>query len=200
MRKNKNLSSEGIKKYADRISVSTDIMLNLIQELQEIGKTKNTGLSISKEDVDLIFLLNSTVDVLKVQAESKNQELTIDISPHLPHIYCDSYRIRQVLTNLLGNAIKFTPEGGKISVSAKCDGNYILVSVEDSGPGIDQKYLTKVFDYYWQVQNTAHPGSGLGLYIAKGIIKAHQGKIWAEGRLGSGAKFNFTLPIEEFEE
>ena len=95
----------------------------------------------------------------------------------------------------MSNAIKFGRRGGKIVVSAREQDNSIVVCVSDSGPGIPRENLSKVFDRYWQAEDTKHTGMGLGLSIAKGIVEAHGGKIWAESELGKGCSFFFTLPL-----
>jgi signal transduction histidine kinase len=99
-----------------------------------------------------------------------------------------------VLSNLVGNAIKFTPERGGINVRAEAVDTEIRVTVSDTGPGIPSDQLANVFDRYWQARRSDQEGSGLGLFIAKGIVEAHGGKIWTEARAGAGATFIFILP------
>jgi signal transduction histidine kinase len=99
-----------------------------------------------------------------------------------------------VLSNLVGNAIKFTPERGSISVRAETVDAEIRVTVSDTGPGIPSDQLANVFDRYWQARRSDQEGSGLGLFIAKGIVEAHGGKIWTETHAGTGATFIFILP------
>jgi signal transduction histidine kinase len=111
-----------------------------------------------------------------------------------PRLEADPERIFRVLSNLLGNAIKFTPEGGKITVRAERHDNDLSIAVADTGPGIPADHLPHIFERYWKAAAASKPGSGLGLYIASGIIEAHRGKIWAESSAG-GARFTFTLPI-----
>jgi signal transduction histidine kinase len=99
-----------------------------------------------------------------------------------------------VLSNLVGNAIKFTPERGTISVRAEAENQEIRVTVADTGPGIPPDQLANVFDRYWQARRSDQEGSGLGLFIAKGIVEAHGGRIWTEAHPGAGATFIFVLP------
>jgi signal transduction histidine kinase len=99
------------------------------------------------------------------------------------------------VSNLLSNSIKFTRKGGRIVVSARQRDNTILISVSDEGPGIPSEHLSKVFERYWQAEETKRSGLGLGLAIAKGIVEAHSGKIWVESELGKGSSFSFTLPL-----
>lgn len=107
----------------------------------------------------------------------------------------DRERIFQVLSNLIGNAIKHTPEGGTIAVHIEPGANEILVTVADTGPGIPTDDLPHVFNRYWQSPRKSREGTGLGLYIAKGIIESHGGRIWVESLPGAGARFMFTLPL-----
>jgi signal transduction histidine kinase len=106
----------------------------------------------------------------------------------------DRDRILQVLSNLIGNAIKFTPAGGSIAVRVECCRDGAHVSVEDTGPGIAPEDLPHLFQPYWQAQHTPFEGAGLGLSIARGIVEAHEGRIWAESTPGQGSTFHFTIP------
>ena len=110
-------------------------------------------------------------------------------------IKCDRDRVLQVFGNLIGNATKFTPRGGTIKVRAEPHGGEVLFSVADTGPGVKAEDLSYVFDRYWQAKGTARLGAGFGLTIAKGLVEAHGGHIWAESRVGKGATFFFTLPM-----
>ena len=136
----------------------------------------------------------TAIDGIRLLAETRRQTLEVDLSPNLPEVAVDADRIRQVMSNLLGNAIKFTPAGGTIRVSARQQGDTVIVSIVDTGPGIPPEHLSKVFDRFWKGQGTTRTGSGLGLSIAKGIVEAHGGTIWAESELGKGSSFAFTLP------
>jgi two-component system CheB/CheR fusion protein len=102
-----------------------------------------------------------------------------------------------VLSNLIGNASKFTPEEGVIHVSARRKGREILISVSDNGPGIPPEALPKIFDRYWQAEKSGKAGSGLGLSIAKGLVEAHGGRIWVESAVGKGCTFHFTVPLSK---
>jgi signal transduction histidine kinase len=115
----------------------------------------------------------------------------------LPDVEVDTHRLGQVVSNLVRNAIKFTPNEGTIRVSAHQQEGRIVVSVTDTGPGIPPEHLSKIFDRFWRVPGTQKQGSGLGLSIAKGIVEAHGGTIWAESELGKGTSFFFTLPLTD---
>src|SRR5262249_59127558 len=115
----------------------------------------------------------------------------------LPDVAVDAHRLRQVISNLVSNALKFTPEEGTIRVSAHKQDHQIVVSVADTGPGIPQEHLSKIFDRFFRAPGTKQEGSGLGLSIAKGIVEAHGGTIWAESEMGNGSSFFFTMPLDE---
>jgi signal transduction histidine kinase len=116
----------------------------------------------------------------------------------LPNVIGDSERIGQVFTNLIGNAIKFTPDGGSVTVNIRPEGTYILAQVIDTGPGIPIDKQEKIFDKFYQlseVQTRQQGGSGLGLSIVKSIVEAHGGRIWVKSQEGKGSDFRFILPI-----
>jgi signal transduction histidine kinase len=112
-------------------------------------------------------------------------------------VYADAARIRQVFANLLSNAIKFTPRGGSIAVRAERSADDVRFSVTDTGPGVAEEDLPHLFDRFWQVRETAHLGRGLGLFIARGIVELHGGRLWAESDAGAGTTLFFTLPTGE---
>jgi signal transduction histidine kinase len=101
----------------------------------------------------------------------------------------------QVLSNLIGNSLKFTPPGGRIAVSATLRDDEVLFAIADTGPGIPHEHLSDIFSPYWQAKRTERLGAGLGLPIAKGIVEAHGGRIWVESEQGNGTQFYFTLPL-----
>jgi signal transduction histidine kinase len=103
--------------------------------------------------------------------------------------------VQQVISNLVGNAIKFTAAGGCITVSAEQEGREVRIAVQDTGAGIDAQSLPHIFGHYWQADRTDRRGIGLGLAIAKGITEAHGGRIWVRSREGEGSTFYFTLPV-----
>ena len=139
-------------------------------------------------------------DTLIAWVEAKAIKIEKRIQKNIPEVNLDSNRIIQVLNNIIGNAVKFTPADGGITVEAKLDEaqKNILVSIADTGIGIAKEDLNKVFDKFQQVgerTSTNIGGTGLGLAIAKEIVQLHRGKIWVESEKGQGAKFTFTLPI-----
>ena len=135
------------------------------------------------------------IDGMKPLAEAKQQTIECHIESNLPEVAADGSRVAQVLSNLVSNAIKFSRQDGEIVVSAREQDNTIVVCVSDNGRGIPRENLSKVFDRYWQAEDTKHAGTGLGLSIAKGIVEAHGGKIWVDSELGKGSSVSFTLPL-----
>ncbi len=181
--------------FAKKISKSVKQMQVLIGDLLDFAKIQSGSFSVSKQSENLLDALRETTESVQAQAEANHQTLVMDFAADLPKVTIDLPRIVQVISNLLSNAIKFTPASGTIKISAVVLKSDILVSVSDTGPGIAPENLTKIFDRFWQVDSAKHKGSGLGLSIAKGIIQAHGGKIWAESELQKGTTFYFTLPI-----
>jgi signal transduction histidine kinase len=110
-------------------------------------------------------------------------------------VAADRERIRQALSNLIGNSVKFSPRGSVIDLRAERKDGDVVVSVSDRGPGMNDEQLSHAFDRFWQSRRTDREGAGLGLTITHGIIEAHGGKIWAESKVGEGSTFRFTLPL-----
>lgn len=170
-----------------------DSMERLIHNLLDHAKIEAGRLTLEKEDWDFAVLTRNFLDQLKPLAASKGLHLRFRHKNELPFISCDRGRLEQVLSNLVGNAIKFSPEGSAIEVSVEFKDHQLLACVRDEGAGLSAEQLPKIFDRFWQVRSTAQLGTGLGLSIAKGIVEAHGGKIWVESEPGQGCRFYFTL-------
>jgi two-component system NtrC family sensor kinase len=123
----------------------------------------------------------------------------VDISPNLMPLRANPIRIRQMLDNLVGNAIKYTPNGGRILVSISMQDKQIVLKVQDTGPGISQDEQSRVFEKFYRATNAPDsvPGSGLGLAIVKSIVDSHQGRVWVESTIGKGSTFVVLLPAHE---
>jgi signal transduction histidine kinase len=129
-------------------------------------------------------------------AEQKKNVIAHNLSPALPEIEADAFRIKQVMINLLTNAIKFSPENHPIFVKAGVKGGELIVQVIDYGIGVPEKELTAIFEKYYKAENRGDiEGAGLGLYICQQIVNAHGGRIWAESIEGEGSTFSFSLPL-----
>ena len=180
----------------DAIDVSAQRMRRLIDDLLDITRLEGgKRLPIEPAPVDVEELLSETHELFKAQAANSSITLQYRVADGVPPVYADHHRVQQVLSNLIGNAMKFTPPGGVVSYGAEPRGGEVLFSIADTGPGIPREHLTEIFNPYWQAKRTERLGAGLGLPIAKGIVESHGGKIWVESRSGGGTKFYFTLPV-----
>lgn len=174
---------------------ATEQMKRLIQDLLDLSKIQSRRLSIEKEKLRPELLVSSALDLMKSQALLKGLALSAEVEPDLPELACDKLRILQVFSNLLGNAIKFTEKGGRVKISVTRQGDAVRFSVSDTGSGISEAELPKIFERFWQTEKTKALGAGLGLSIVRGIVEAHGGSVSVESRVGVGSTFSFVLPI-----
>jgi signal transduction histidine kinase len=126
-------------------------------------------------------------------AQERAIGFSVDVAAGLPSVDVDRERAVQVLSNLLANALKVTTKGGRVAIGAVGDADEVVFFVRDSGPGIDAAELPRLFERYWRSTKSTYKGAGLGLSIARGIVEAHSGRIWAESQVGVGSTFFFTL-------
>lgn len=178
------------------IDISAKRMQRLIEDLLDVTRLEGgKQLPIDPAPLDVQSLFGETYELFKSQAVTGSITLQCRASKDVPPVYADRHRVLQVLSNLIGNAMKFTPPGGVITCRAESEDGKVLITVADSGPGIPSENLGDIFNPYWQAKRTARLGAGLGLPIAKGIVESHGGKIWVESEPGKGTKFFFTLPV-----
>jgi signal transduction histidine kinase/GGDEF domain-containing protein len=180
-------------------------LTNILNDLLDLSKIEAGKMGMKSEELDLPLSIDFVLSSLKSQADGKSIHLEREAAKDLPFVYGDREKVEQVLTNLMGNAIKFTPEGGRVVVSAKLSDrakNAVGISVHDTGIGIPEDQLEKIFEKFHQVESPLHhsgTGTGLGLAITKGLVEAHHGQIWVESELGKGSTFTFTLPLSRGE-
>ncbi|MDI1433980.1 PAS domain S-box protein [Polyangium sorediatum] len=186
-----------LSKIADSVDRSATVMQRLIMSILDFAKIQSGTFVVEPEVHDIRAIVGICCESIETLAAARSIHVTHELDPDLPRILADHDRILQVFSNLLGNAIKFTPEGGVVTVHAHRSDRYIEICVSDTGPGIPDAQLPHLFERYWQAKETARLGSGLGLAIAKGIVEAHGGRIWAESTLGHGSTFHFTVPMAE---
>jgi two-component system sensor histidine kinase KdpD len=188
--------------FALAIEREADRLNRLVENLLDMSRIEGGALKPEKEWYPIDELIH---DVLgRLQPELQGREVTLDLPDDLPPVELDYMEIDQVLTNLIENAAHYTPPESPIEISTRVEGDEIVVSVADRGPGIPPDDLTRIFDKFYRVKNIqtklpSAPGSGLGLAVSRGMVEAHGGRIWAENRPGGGAIFRFTLPVEETE-
>ncbi|HZI43334.1 MAG TPA: ATP-binding protein, partial [Gemmatimonadaceae bacterium] len=174
---------------------STEWMNRLIQDLLDVASIEAGRLSLERGRETPQSIVDKARRMFEVEAAGRHIELMSEVPDDLPPINVDASRIVQVLGNLLRNAMKFTPDGGRISLGAATRDGSVVFSVADTGPGIPVAEQPKVFDRYWHSRRTANKrGTGLGLSIGKGIIEAHGGRIWLESTPGQGATFFLSVP------
>jgi len=184
------------KDFLSRINAEADKLAQMVQELGELSRIESGEAPLQIRSINIAEAIGHAVDRLRAQADRAELKLDIDSPPTLPEVLADEARVEQVLVNLIHNAIKFTPSGGRISISAKAKDNDIMVSVADTGIGIPPDDLPRIFERFYKADKSrTGGGTGLGLAIAKHIVEAHDGRIWAESVEGKGSNFNFTLPL-----
>ncbi len=184
---------ESIKRAANRMST-------LIRDLLDITAVEGGELSINRRPVQIGALVSEAVAQQQALAKQKNVALYLQPAELDVIALCDRDRILQVFANVIGNALKFTPDLGTITVSYEVLDGEVKLAVSDTGPGIPEAQRPRVFDRFWRDRESTNAGTGLGLAICKGIIEQHGGRIWAEGREGAGAVFIFTLPLQDAEQ
>jgi histidine kinase len=182
-----------------RIYREADRLQRLVYDLQELSRVEAGAFDLNVKPVPVADLVESTVARLGYQFEEKGVVLETDISDYLPPVGADEDRIGQVMLNLVGNALQYTPAGGQVRISGRRQGAEVRVSVSDSGIGITTEHLALIFTRFYRVDKSrarAGGGSGIGLTIAKHLVEAHGGCIWAESPgPGQGSTFTFTLPV-----
>lgn len=169
-------------------------MQGLIHSLLDHAKIEAGALVLEPEQCDPASLLEDVHARFQLLAEARGITLKRVIEGRLPMLSADCLRLDQVFSNLLGNALKFTPAGGNVTLGARLVGTNVVFSVKDTGAGISKEQAAHVFDRYWQVRATSAQGTGLGLSIAQAIVQAHEGRIWLDSEPGRGTTFFFALP------
>lgn len=176
------------------IQRSAKEMERLLTDLLDVARIESGHLVVRREPIDLRALLEETTEAFHAQAAAIGITVVCDAADGLPPVTGDRDRLVQVLSNLIANALKFMPQGGRVSVRAVADDDAAHLSVKDSGDGIPPEDLRRVFDRFWRADRGSTAGAGLGLAICKSIVEAHGGRIWAASIVGRGTTFHFTLP------
>ncbi len=184
-----------------QIHVEADRLNRLVDDLQELSRVEAHAYQLNCAPVDVASLLQTAIKRMTVRAQAKSIALAAELPAALPLIQGDADRLLQVLTNLMGNAVQYSPEGTSVVVSAQRLAHEVQVAVKDAGIGIPPDHLPHIFDRFYRVDPSrsrrAGGGSGIGLTIARALVEAHGGRIWAESAGdGQGSTFTFALPVE----
>ncbi|MBM3152548.1 MAG: response regulator [Chloroflexi bacterium] len=188
--------NEQQREFVQRIQNSVQNITALVNDLLDLGRIE-AGMDIRREVIPLDGIINYTLEHLNPQIQEKNQRVQVDLPASIPSFRGNPIRLRQMLDNLVNNAIKYTPDGGEIRIQLEQQGDLAILCISDSGPGIPPLDQPHVFEKFYRASNVPKGvgGSGLGLAIVKSIVENHQGRIWVESALGKGTKFSVMLPI-----
>jgi signal transduction histidine kinase len=184
-------------KYVEIIERNAANMDRMISDLLDVERIANSKLELTIEKGDVCSLLQECVELFAPVVARKEFFMMLDVCSGPLIALMDHDRVLQVLSNLIGNALKFTPTGGTIKLSARKKMNEIEVAVSDNGPGIPENKKLQIFDRFSQLGSNDRRGLGLGLFISKWIVEAHKGQIWVASESGNGSTFTFTLPMAE---
>ena len=183
------------RRFLTRMETEVDALSHMVSELLELARIESGQVPLQLKAVRPIDMLLPAVERLRLQAERGGLSLEIDCPESLPLVLADQTRLEQVLVNLLHNAIKFTPSGGKITLRAGEQADMVVFSVQDTGQGISEADLPRIFERFYKTdQARSGGGTGLGLSIARHLVEAHGGKLWAESIEGQGSTFSFSVP------
>ncbi len=182
------------------VNRSVSILDQLTDDLCEVANLSSGGVALNKRLTAPEDILTPVIEMARPLSQLKNQRLEVAVRPGLPDLVADAYRLEQVLTNMVANAIKYTPAGGTIRTTISQDNGSIKFAVSDNGRGIPKEDLSQVFEPFYRVPHRpgdpSVPGTGLGLVLARSLVELHGGEIRAESELGAGSTFYFTIPIE----
>ena len=195
--KKDNIKSDKLAYYIDISERNCNRLLNLVNNILDNTKLQSKMYTLNLKEVDIIYLVEETSLTLIDYIKSKSIELIIDPEVEEKIILCDDYEIERCIVNLVSNAAKFTPEGGNITITIKDLDDKVMISVLDTGVGIEEKYHKTIFDRFNQVDNDeSKGGSGLGLSITSKIVELHKGEIYVESKVGEGSDFVIILPVD----
>ncbi len=197
---NENIGELNVKQkdIVDTMEEDVQKLNELVSDLLKVYEIQSNRNSLNKKSYDISKIIKEAFSNFQFQAKEKKISLELNLNSKLPYVMIDSEKIKWVLNNLISNAIRYT-ENGVVKISARYDKEKIFVSVKDTGRGIPEEYLNKVFERFVRVEGFDIPqeSTGLGLAIAKEIVEIHGGEIWCESKIGIGSKFTFTIPLTE---
>ena len=184
------------KKYLTKMLDSTEKLSQIVERVLDWAKLESKQSQLTIEEVQLNYLLWEVIELLSQKAQQKNITLTLN-APQTIILQADGGRLREIIINLVDNSLKYTPQGGKVEVSAQIEDDKLLLSVKDNGYGIPESQMKRLFQpFSYGAKRIANEiSSGLGLWICKLLVEMHQGKIWAESKEGEGSSFYVLLPL-----
>ncbi len=181
--------------FVCRIQGEVDRMNSMVEDLLELARLEGGQDTLNLAPVDMVSLMEGARSQFQEQAEAKSIKVEVNAPEYLPGVLGDEEKLRQVLSNLLENALKFTWVEGEITLSARVEAGFVTVNVSDNGVGIPEEHLPHVFERFYKVDRSRRDGgTGLGLAIVKHIVQSHGGEAWVESRAGGGSSFSFRLP------
>lgn len=189
-----------IRDRLDKINRHSDELVHMVNELLDIARIESGKVSMKKEQAELKNIVSGAVELLSIQAKEKEIDLGFTVPEDANSVFADQEQIKRVLINIAGNAIKFTPPKGKITIESRKTDGAVQVDVKDTGHGIPEEAQEAIFEEFYRVDNEINQkvkGTGLGLSLVRRIIEAHDGKIWVKSKVGSGSTFSFTLPQQK---
>jgi two-component system phosphate regulon sensor histidine kinase PhoR len=189
---------DNAKEFISIIYQDSNRLASLINDLLDLSKIESGKMKMNFVQLDAVSIIRRAITVIENQAKVKSISFKLNLAPELPKIKADETRFSQVMINLLDNAIKYTPENGSVTVTAKVVNNSLQVDIEDTGIGISEKDLPRIFERFYRVDKARSRelgGTGLGLSIVKHIVQAHGGQVWVKSELGLGSTFSFTIPL-----
>ncbi|MBN1545850.1 MAG: GAF domain-containing protein [Syntrophaceae bacterium] len=191
---------EQVRKRLGKINTHSDNLVSLINNLLDISRIESGRVEMKMEKCSLKAIVENVHDLLTPQMKDRKIQWVARIDENVPEMMLDSSQAERIFINLVGNAIKFTPENGTISVNAHLKDGVVYIEVSDTGIGIPENDIKKLFDEFYRVDNQINQnvkGTGLGLPLAKKIVEAHHGRMWATSKVNEGTTFHFTLPVEQ---
>jgi len=189
-----------VKERLGKINTHSDNLVKLINNLLDISRIESGRVEMDLSKCDLADMIDNVHDLLTPQMKEKDIQWSAQIDKTIPEMLLDASQADRIFINLISNAIKFTPEGGTISVKAHLHNGVVTIEVSDTGIGISQEDVARLFDEFYRVDNQINQnvkGTGLGLPLARKIVEAHQGRMWVTSKLNEGTTFHFTLPVEQ---
>ncbi|GAA6762717.1 MULTISPECIES: sensor histidine kinase [Thermus] len=186
------------EKAAERIQQEVRAMSRLVRDLSLVSQVESGAVELHPGPLDPKELLEQAAERFRPAFQAKGVALEVAAPSFLPRVWADAERTLQVLANLLSNALRHTPEGGRVRLGAERTGQAVVFSVEDTGPGIPEEHLPRIFERFYRIdpsRSRQDGGTGVGLTITKSLVEAMGGRIWVESQLGRGSVFRFTLPL-----